>query len=93
MNMEYTMDGKVGMTMRMELHAHEKTENQRVSIDSMGSQTSMSSILRSLHHSKHDAGFQDGGKQSKGKKKQNQAWIIETNGTHNSLMLCINPWA
>ena len=30
MDMEYTMDGKVGMTMRMELHAHEKTENQRV---------------------------------------------------------------
>ena len=30
MYMKYTMDRKVGMTMRMELHAHEKIENQRV---------------------------------------------------------------
>ena len=30
------MDGKVGMTMRMKLHAYEKTENQRVSICSTG---------------------------------------------------------
>ena len=30
MDMKSTMDRKVGMTMRMELHAHEKTENQRV---------------------------------------------------------------
>ena len=30
MDMKYTMDRKVGMTMRMELYAHEKTENQWV---------------------------------------------------------------